>query len=79
MVMPYAVPTKDTNMVTSKFTIYMNEDDRDEIERLRAALIPIIADLPNRSEYLNKKDELSTTALFRYLRHQEMKRLGLMK
>jgi hypothetical protein len=71
-----STPTKDQS-VDRKFTLYLNEDDRDEIENLREALTPVVAKLANRKEYMDKHGRLSVAGMFRYLRHQEMKKRGV--
>lgn len=60
-----------------RITLYVNETDRDEFDKLKSALEPEIAKLPNASNYLDIHGKLSTAALFRYLRHQEMDNRGM--
>jgi hypothetical protein len=60
-----------------KFTLYINDSDRTEIDKLREELTPIVAALPNRKEYMDSHDRLSVAGMFRYLRHQEMDKKGI--
>ena len=63
--------------VDRKFTLYINDKDREEIERLREALSPVIDALPNKKDYVDPRGNLSVAGMFRYLRHEEMDRLGM--
>lgn len=71
-----ATAIKETS-VDRKFTLYINDDDRLEIEKLKEALTPVIARLPNRKDYMDKHGKLSVAGMFRYLRHREMEGHGL--
>jgi hypothetical protein len=60
-----------------RITLYVNESDRTEFDKLKAALEPEIIKLANADKYLDIHGKLSTAALFRYLRHQEMDKRGM--
>lgn len=60
-----------------RITLYVNPDDRDEFDKLRAALEPEIAKRPDATKYLDTHGKLSIAALFRYLRHDEMDKRGM--
>ena len=63
--------------VDKRITLYVNQDDRDEFDRLRAALEPEIAKRKDARVYLDTNGKLSIAALFRYLRHEEMEKRGI--
>lgn len=60
-----------------RITLYVNPDDRDEFDKLRAALEPEIAKRQDARLYLDVNGKLSIAALFRYLRHTEMDKRGI--
>lgn len=60
-----------------KFTLYIKEPDRVEIEKLRVALTPEIQASANPEKYLDTKGALSVASMFRYLRQKEMERRGI--
>lgn len=70
------VAPKDDS-VDKRITLYVNEADRDEFDKLRNALEPEIAKRKDARLYLDTHGKLSIAALFRYLRHKEMESRGL--
>lgn len=69
-------PVKD-DVVDKRITLYVNEKDRDEFDKLRRKLEPEIANRPDAIKYLDTHGKLSIAALFRFLRHEEMEKRGM--